>query len=373
MPALPGVLRMDVTYRVGDQGRLIAADLPARRVPVRNEGALYRRVAALATAPDAVIADAATRYGPLGPVGPLAVPDRPGFVLAASRQMRTILDRIPHLRKWIATGGEAAVKGRDALTAHVVAVYAEADAEESQRLIAWLTGELPDLTPGDRARLLGACDLLEEACLTALANRINELLDDLAHPDRVTRVRPAHAARVRLHVGARLFQLLTAKVDEMGPASAFLSPQRLGGLATEFAPYLPDGNVIPADSVDGWRAAATLLARWQHLVTLRQYLTLSQRRQARDGLAAQLQQIDAWPLPTNEILGTYARALWSLWPVFAESAPLRACAWGGCSSTLPQDAHGNRRLCAEHIREADRLRAARNRARTRGVSSAHVA
>lgn len=362
MPVLPGILRVDATYRLGDDGRL-EAELPIRKVPVRYEGNLYGRIARLVDAPAPAIAAAATRFGPLGPVVALSIPDRPGFLLTTSRRMRAMLDRIPKLHRWMATAGQAAIKGRDAVTAHAIAAYAEADPQLSAELVDWLSSDGAPLNDEDRNRLLAACDVLEELCLTALSRRIGEIVDDLAHPDRVTMVHPTPTAARRLRHGARLFSLLATKADEIGPASEVIPPDRLGSLGTELAPYFPDGNIVPAESVDGWRAAARLLAAWTRLAHHPSLLSVRQRRDLRDALAAQLQGIDAWPLPTGDTLGAYARALWALWPIFGDSAVPRACEGPACPNRLPSGAHGNQRFCQDHVREHDRRRAARNRAR----------
>ena len=77
-----GLYHLSLTYRLGDCGLLVAEELPAHKVAVRGEGALYRRLARLADAEDAALVAAASRYGPLGPTRGLAVADQPAYLWA---------------------------------------------------------------------------------------------------------------------------------------------------------------------------------------------------------------------------------------------------------------------------------------------------
>ena len=87
----------------------------------------------------------------------------------------------------------------------------------------------------------------------------------------------------------------------------------------------------------------------------------AQRGSAASLLALRLQQVEVWPRPDDYMVGTFGRALWSLWsPITGKRAP-RRCQWrAGCTRLLPDGAHGNRRYCGEHRREVNRERAARN-------------
>lgn len=83
-------------------------------------------------------------------------------------------------------------------------------------------------------------------------------------------------------------------------------------------------------------------------------------------LTLRLQQVDAWPLPAGEVVGAFARALWSLWGPITGKQALRQCQWReGCARWLPADAHGNRQYCREHQKQALRDRARRVRLRQR--------
>jgi hypothetical protein len=42
-------------------------------------------------------------------------------------------------------------------------------------------------------------------------------------------------------------------------------------------------------------------------------MSAAKLRQARELMAMRLRQVDAWPYPSGEQLGTFARALWSVW------------------------------------------------------------
>jgi hypothetical protein len=60
-------------------------------------------------------------------------------------------------------------------------------------------------------------------------------------------------------------------------------------------------------------------------------------------LEARLQAAGAWPYPADRVIGTYARALWSVWFEFTDDRPPQRCATPACDGSFP--AHGSRRYC----------------------------
>jgi hypothetical protein len=155
-----------------------------------------------------------------------------------------------------------------------------------------------------------------------------------------------------------------------GGLADLIPPGTLGRLATELRPYLSEGDLplYPAESVAEWRKACLELAGWVEELSRPDATDPDRRSALRALLLYRLQTIDAWPYPREELLGTFPRALWSLWKPVTGQRPQRRCASQECTRLLPDDAHGNRRLCDEHRKEADRLRAARNRRRRAGLA-----
>ena len=99
--------------------------------------------AALAAANDAAIVEAASRYGPLGPVRPIVVGDRPTYVWALGEQGRQAVQGIQRLHAWVANGGRTPIPVDLAPTAHWLASVAEADPAVSQRLLELFLEEGP--------------------------------------------------------------------------------------------------------------------------------------------------------------------------------------------------------------------------------------
>jgi len=337
-PAGSRLYRLAVPYRLGDDGLLVPEQLPAAKVPVGAEGALYRRLAALANADDAAIVAFASRYGPLGPTARVAVPDQPRYLWALDGSVRSSVRQMRLLRAWIAHGGRTPIPGHVAPVAHMLASYAEADDGTARRLLELLLDRGAPPSDEERAGIEARLDRFEHRAYCALSRRAAQLNTQFARGDAHVRVDvPPKAAR-RLPDVAQLIPLLFDKASESGGTSSAIPPGSLGRLATELRPYFAQDDLplYPAEE-DRQTLTALLLYR--------------------------LQQVDAWPFPAGDLLGTFPRALWTLWQPVTRSRPQRRCAWLGCTLLLPVDAHGNRRHCDEHRREQHRARAARNRRR----------
>jgi hypothetical protein len=71
-----------------------------------------------------------------------------------------------------------------------------------------------------------------------------------------------------------------------------------------------------------------------------------------------LEQARASPYPADRPVGTYVRALWSVWMELTDARPPQRCAASVCQQTFP--AHGNRLYCDRHrlTRDRDRKRIA---------------
>jgi hypothetical protein len=365
--ASPAVIyRLALTYEPAPDGRLVPCDLPARLVTAKDEGALYRRIAALASAPDAAIAAAASRYGPLGPVRPLSIPDRALFVWAMGEQFRQYVLGIGRLRLWIRTGGQTPVPGRLAPSAHLLAAIAETDPFTSQRVLDLLTAEDPQsLSEAERERLGRAFDHQEQVIFHAIGRREGLLRKQVTKGDSNVRVVPKPGTGRYLDLASRYLRVLVRKAEEVGTTGAVIPPDSIGRFATSVQPYIQE-NIIPTETVGAWRKGATELRTWTAILRAARTASESERSQAKAVLTLRLQQVDAWPYPAGDQLGTFGRALWTVWPRLVGQQPQRRCAWEGCSTLLPTDAHGNRQHCDEHRRECDRLRAADNRRRRAG-------
>ncbi|HEY5433767.1 MAG TPA: hypothetical protein VIK13_00915 [Candidatus Limnocylindrales bacterium] len=107
------------------------------------------------------------------------------------------------------------------------------------------------------------------------------------------------------------------------------------------------------------------LQTWSAILRATRTATPAEISQPKALLTLRLQQVDAWPYPSGEQLGTFGRALWTVWPRLVQQSPQRRCTWPECTTFLPVGAHGNRQHCDEHRREAPRLRSARQRQRAR--------
>ena len=365
MQDLRGLQRLALGYDLGDDGRLVARNLPARLVPAAGEGALYRRIAALADAPDAAIAAAASRYGPLGPVRPLAIPDRALFIWAMGEQFRKHMQDLGRLRSWLATGGQTPIAGRVAPMAHLIAAIAETDPLLSQRLLELLsqTG-VPVVPEHERERLGIAFDEQEQLILHAIGKRERLLTKHAKKGDAHVRVIPAPGTGRYLGLAARYLRVLIRRAEEAGTTAALLPPESLGRFATSLQPYIED-NIVPTETVGAWRQAASELRTWVTILRATRTASPAEMSQPEALLTLRLQQVDAWPFPSGEHLGTFGRALWTVWTRLVAEAPQRRCTWPDCVTVLPIGAHGNRDYCDAHRREAARLRSARTRQRER--------
>jgi len=367
MTAVRALYRQELAYELAPDGSLIARDLPARIVPAVHEGALYRVIAALVDAPDLVIAHAATRYGPLGPTQRLPIEDQAAFVLAWSEQYRGLVAGIKGLGRWISSGGRTLIPYELAPSAHMLCAMAEADPATMERTLDLLTEDPPGpVSDDERRRLEAAMDQWEQATLAGLGRREPLLREQPTTGAAMVRVAPAAGTGRHLGLAARLLPALLAKADEFGPPSSFIEPGALGRHATAFQPYIRD-NYLPTEDVAHWRQAANEMAFWSRLIKGAARATTADLARAQELLTTRLRQVDAWPYPAGELIGTFGRGLWSVWPRLTGRNPPRACDWAGCSTLLPLDAHGNRTYCDEHRRESPRRRAARNRVRKRGT------
>ena len=134
--------------------------------------------------------------------------------------------------------------------------------------------------------------------------------------------------------------------------------------ATSLQPYIEE-NIVPTETLSAWRQAATGLQTWTAILRATRTANPAEISQPKALLTLRLQQVDAWPYPSGEQLGTFGRALWTVWPRLVQQSPQRRCTWPDCATLLPVGAHGNRDYCDQHRREAARLRSARTRQRTR--------
>lgn len=360
--------RLSLTYRLEGDGLLVAEQLPADKVPVRSEGALYRRLAKLADADDASLVVAASRYGPLGPTQPVRVANQPAYLWAVDGTVRGNVRNLKLLRTWLRHGGTTPIPGRVAPVAHVLAVLAEADTDWTMgRLVEFISdGASP--TGLERATFGRRIDRLEHRTYAGMSRRAALINRHAARGDSTVTVHVQPAARPRLAAAATHWRAVLDKASEFGGLAELIPPGTLGRLATEFRPYLSEGDLplYPAESVTEWRKACRELAGWVEELARPDASDPDRRSALRAILLYRLQSVDAWPFPTDELLGTFPRALWSLWQPVTGQRPERRCGWPDCTRLLPANAHGNRRHCDEHRLERDRLRAARNRRKLAG-------
>ena len=363
-----GLYRLALTYRLEAGGLLVADQLTAEKVPARGEGALYRRLAALADAGDDALVAAASRYGPLGPTGPIRVQDRPAYLWAADRSLRTSVRNVRLLRAWLAHGGTTPLPGRIAPVAHALAAIAEADTDGTFARLAELIAEGDAPTQLERSTFDRKVDRLEHRLYAGIGRRAAAMNRDTAHGEDTVMVHVQPTARPRLASGARHWLALMGKASEFGGLAELIPPGTLGRVATEVRPYLSEGDLplYPVERLTEWRKACRELVGWADELAGLASAGPNGREALRATLVYRLQSVDAWPYPTDAILGTFPRALWSVWQPLTGARPRRACAWPDCTALLPEDAHGSRRLCDDHRREADRIRAARNRQRRAG-------
>jgi hypothetical protein len=361
-----GLDRLELTYELAEDGRLVPRDLPARRVPARGEGALYRQIAALADAPDTAIAAAASRYGPLGPLGLLPLTDPAAFIWAAGELLRqTVLD-IDRLGPWIDARGNTAVPARLARSAHILAALAETDSALAQRLVDLFTqGRLSDLPDEEGQQLLQAYGVQHHVWLQAIARRAHLIVEHLNMADAHVRVIPKPGRGRYLALAARYLPLLVANAQELGPIAAIVPPDSLARVLTTLQPDFEE-NLVAPETVTGWRQAATELQGWATTIRAARSASPAQISEAADFLTLRLQQVYAWPYPSGQPLGAFGRALWTVWPRLLQQPPQRRCTWPDhCATLLPPRAHGNRHYCDAHRREAARTRSARRRQQAR--------
>lgn len=360
-----GIYRLSLTYTLDEDG-LLVAQVPAAKIAVGDEGALYRRLAELADADDAAIVAAATRYGPLGPTARVAVADQPAFLWALDASVRSNLRNMRLLRAWIAHGGSTPIPGHLAPVAHALACVAEADDGTVGRVVEILT-DGPPSTDLERLTLDARLDRVEHRIYTRLSRRARLMNAQHAKGDRAVRVAVAPQAARRLPTAAKHWKFLTENALQLGGVGVLIPPGSIGRLATELRPYFNQSDLPfhPEENIQAWRGACRELARW--VVDLSKPVADPADRRATLTalLVLRLQQVDAWPYPTGDLLGTFPRALWSLWQPVTGRRPQRPCTWPGCAVLLPPDSHGNRRFCDLHRRMAARDRAAQNRARQR--------
>jgi hypothetical protein len=365
-----GLYRLSLTYKLGEDGLLVPESLPAAKVPVLGEGALFRRLAKLADADDAAIVAAATRYGPLGPTTRVAVADQPAYLWALDGAVRNNVRKVRLLRAWIAYGGRTPIPGHLAPVAHALASVAEADDGTAARMVEILT-DGPPPTDLERATFDTRLDRLEHRIYAGLSRRARVLNAHYAKGDRMVRVAVAPQASRQLPASAHQWRVFLETASKFGSVGELIPPGSIGRLATELRPYFnqDDLPLYPQESIKAWRDACRELAGWVDELSKPDAASTDGRAILTALLVLRLQHVDAWPYPTGDLLGTFPRALWSLWRPVTGRRPQRPCTWLGCTRLLPADAHGNRRYCDEHQRVAHRERAARNRARRRVAAS----
>jgi hypothetical protein len=411
--------RLVVTYEMGPGGTLLPTSPPIDRVHARGEGLLYRALAKLVSADATTIAAAASRHGPLGPTRETAsLADQRRLAWAFGELIGFVVGELDELRRWIAAGGgiAVAIPGRLSRTAHLLIAFAGMDPPMMDRLnwaeesLANATGER--LSPDERSRLRPILWRETFAAMARYEQMAGEMAADLARGDEPVHVRvPVGMTADRLRMAATLVGSTFGGLGRDGGAGAVLEPGGLGRMATVLGQY-PGVDDLPftaPETVEAWYGAASELAAWTEavrllrartagrdgvgqlhavLATLRGYAGVdgadrasppssraadlsTLRSAAASILTLRLQQVDAWPLPEDEVVGAFARALWSLWGPITGTVPARRCRWrDGCSRWLPPGGHGNLQYCEAHRKQAPRDRARRNRTRRRGRAGA---
>ena len=236
--------------------------------------------------------------------------------------------------------------------------------------LAQFISERATPTELERATFGRRVDRLEHRMYAGISRRAALINRDHARAEHHVTVHVQPEARPRLAAAATHWRIVLDKAAEVGGLADLIPPGTLGRLATEFRPYLSEGDLplYPAESVTEWRKACGELAGWVEELSRPDATDPGRRSGLRALLLHRLQTIDAWPFPTEELLGTFPRALWSLWRPVTGTTPQRQCASPECTRLLPADARANRRLCDEHRKEADRARAARNRQSRAGLA-----
>jgi hypothetical protein len=90
-----------------------------------------------------------------------------------------------------------------------------------------------------------------------------------------------------------------------------IPPDSLGRFATSLQPYIEE-NIVPTETVSAWRQAATELQTWTAILRAARTANPAEISQPKALLTLRLQQVDAWPYPFGEQLGTFGRALWTV-------------------------------------------------------------
>ena len=400
--------RLAVTYGVTEDGALRAVGPPTGRVRATGEGLLCRMLATLADADDVAIAAGATRLGPLGPLGEASFDER-RFGWALGEAMTDFMGQVDEVRRSVAR----VVPGRLSSAAHLLVAIAGIDPDLMTDLLAALD-PYASLTSAERTRLR---DLLWREFLALLARYSTQgetIADDLARGDETVHVTiPPGATAERLRLARVFLETTQAAMGRDGGAGAVFGPGSLGRFATLLSPYEGShGSLIDVpETCAAWRSAGREMRVWRECVRLLRALAAGQevasgleavlgelrtyaaidgldqaglpparvqsldtlRGRAASLLTLRLQQVDAWPLPHDEVVGAFGRSLWSLWRPITERRPPRQCQWrDGCTRLLPADAHANLRYCREHQREARRARAERNRGRREPGSAPQV-
>lgn len=420
MAATARLYRLVVPFGVGADGTLVPLAAPLRRVRAQGEGFLYQQLAHLVDADAATLAEAATRHGPLGPTSELGtVGDLRRQAWAMGELLGLVVAGIGELRPWIAAGSGvgAAIPGRLSLAAHFLIAFAGIDPAMMARFI-WAEEQRTQETGerlSDEERLHFGTILWDQmlAAFADYARRVNAIEADMAQGDEPVRVRaPANVTADRLRLAARLMQSAFSGLGHEGGAAAVLEPASLASMGMLLGQYTGDPARGVPDTAEAWHRAASELRVWKEGVRLLRALTAGRpvggqlqmalaqlrwyagvvgpgtapppsfyatdlatlRAAAGSLLSLRLRQVHAWPLPgEEEVVGAFARALWSLWHPITGGRPPQRCQWrDGCSRQLPDDAHGNRKYCREHQKQASRERAARSRLRTRhGADPSH--
>ncbi len=395
--------RLVVSYRTEADGSLVSCGPPSGRERATAEGLLYRKLARFVDAEPAAIAAMASRLGPLGPTGPVAtLTDERTLIWQLGEGMAAFVSGLDELDAWIDVRGSITIPGRLTAAANLIASMAQQDPELSAGLLTALDDHA-SLGTEERAHLRGLFWDEGFRVLGRYDSVGNTMARQVAQGEAYVAV-PREVTVERLRLTRELLRRSFAAMGRDGGMSAAIEPGGMGQFATLMSQYrsAQDSALSLPQTVSDWRRAAEELAYWTEAVRLlrrlaaghdesdelegvlghlREFAGVGEAEQQRRttlgadnidtlrGLAAslltlRLQQVDAWPLPADDMVGTFARALWSLWnPITGRRAPMR-CGWrAGCLRLLPEGAHRNRRYCSEHKREVDRERAAKNRSR----------
>jgi hypothetical protein len=394
--------RFAVAYALDPAGELAPVAPPDRELPATGEAVLYAHLARLVDVTDDEIVAAATRYGPLGPLRAVRVADPARYIYLLNRAILNERHHLDELHRWVASGSVIRIPARLAPLALLIVAFAEADPATSAELGELMDDPAPVIARSEPEQLWARLMRHHFQVAARVDIKPARARRWISKPDALVFVRVSLGRAVQLRPAARLVRSLLASFERDGGLAAIVEPAALGRFAVEVAPYhvAPFFGLSETETLAHWRAAAAELSHWRRAVhdlrtlrtsptrtrvtppleVLRAYAGIrvagaspaefdDERALAGELsalLALRLQEIGAWPFPLGDILGTFGRALWSLWQPITTTAPPRRCTWSeGCTSTLPANAHGSRRYCDAHRTMAARDRAARNRARRR--------